>query len=115
VQNKKTQNSKRKTHMKRVIHKTKEYIKNVNQRPYHERKRLMWFYSIITIIIILLLWVNYLKGQLQLSLNKTTQNQAKEIQTSNIPSLIDNLKSSFKDFIEFLKPKPKFEDDNNQN
>lgn len=94
--------------MKKIIHKTKEYVERLKEKPHHTRKRLMWFYSIITIVIILFLWANHLKGQLQINFNKEKE-QAKESQTA-APSLINNLKKSLGEFIEFLKPKPNFDE-----
>ncbi|MEO0084330.1 MAG: hypothetical protein ABIJ94_01200 [candidate division WOR-3 bacterium] len=102
--------------MKKVIHKTKKYVEDLRAKPHSTRKRLMWFYSIITIIIILFFWANYFKGQLTFNINKAKeqlgQNQRRAI---NVPSLIENLKSSFKEFIEFLKPKPNFENEDKDN
>lgn len=72
----------------------------------------MWFYSIITIVIILLLWTNHLRGQLRINFNKVKE-QTQENQIA-APSLFQNLKKSFGEFIEFLKPKPDFNDENQE-
>lgn len=100
-----------------MIRKTREYINKIQAKPYLARKRLMWFLSIVTMIIIVFFWTYYLKGNLQGSWIKSQpQIVSQKQEKPNVPSLLDNIKSSFLEFIEFLKPKPKFdEDDSNDN
>ncbi len=99
--------------MQKFIHKTKEYVEKLRAKPYSTRKRLMWFYSVITIIIILLLWSIYIKNKLQLNFSKPHEEPKKN--QIVIPSLFENLKEFFSDFAEFLKPKPNFDENGNEN